>query len=101
MMDFPKKKPVPCASPPMLEKALGVKILETHIARDLLVLLDSQKTVAGVSPDFSLLREIKDAFGVIITAKGGDCDFVSRFFAPYAGIDEDPVTGSSRGVLVP
>jgi PhzF family phenazine biosynthesis protein len=100
-MDFPLRKPVPVETPAVLSRALGAKILETHAARDLLVLMESQHAVAGVNPDFSLLREIRDYFGVIITAKGDDCDFVSRFFAPGAGIDEDPVTGSSHCTLIP
>ncbi len=100
-MDFPARKPAPCAVPKLLEKALGAKALETQISsRDLLVLLESESAVAGLCPDFALLKQIEQPF-IIVTAKGGDCDFVSRFFAPNAGIDEDPVTGSSHCVLIP
>jgi PhzF family phenazine biosynthesis protein len=100
-MDFPSRPPMPCGVPALLEQALGVPILETHMSRDLLVLLEDENTVKSLRPDFSLLRQIKEAFAVIVTAKGASCDFVSRFFAPNAGIAEDPVTGSSHSTLIP
>lgn len=100
-LDFPARKPVPCDTPDILNKALGVSILETQVARDLLVLVEDAATVAKLKPDFTLLRQIDNVFGFIITAKGEECDFVSRFFAPNAGIAEDPVTGSSHTTLIP
>lgn len=100
-MDFPSRKPIPCAKPEILEKALGVEVLETHIARDLLVVIRDAKTLAKLQPDLTLLQQMDQVFGFIITAKGDDCDFVSRFFAPGAGISEDPVTGSSHTSLIP
>lgn len=100
-MDFPVRKSEPCEIPHLLEKALGVKVLETQMARDLLVLLENENAVADLKPDFTLLKQIDQVFGFIITAKGTDCDFVSRFFAPNAGIPEDPVTGSSHTTLIP
>ena len=59
-----------------------------------------QGEVAGLSPDMGALQAT-DAFGVIVTAPGEECDFVSRFFAPAAGIPEDPVTGSAHCALTP
>lgn len=100
-MDFPRRKPVPVKAPNVLEKALGCRILETHISRDLLVLLEDEACVKNLTPDIPLLKKIDNAFAVIVTAKGDDCDFVSRFFAPNAGIYEDPVTGSSHTTLIP
>lgn len=100
-MNFPSRKPVPCAVPELLEKALGVGVCETHMARDLLVLIKDAETLAKMKPDFTLLTKIDPVFGFIVTAKGDDCDFVSRFFAPNAGVPEDPVTGSSHTTLVP
>lgn len=100
-MDFPSRKPVPCKVPVLLEEALGVKVLETHMSRDLLVLIQNDNEVANLKPDFSILKKIENVFGFIVTAKGSDCDFVSRFFAPNAGIPEDPVTGSSHTTLIP
>ncbi len=101
MMDFPSRKPVSCPAPAVLEKALGARVLETHKARDLLVLVEDRDTVASLQPDFPLLKSIKGVLGIIVTAKGDQCDFVSRFFAPGVGIDEDPVTGSSHSTLIP
>jgi PhzF family phenazine biosynthesis protein len=100
-MDFPSRPPVPFEIPSLLKQALGVPVLETHMSRDLLVLLQDEETVKNLHPDFSLLKQIKDAFAVVVTAKGTSCDFVSRFFAPNAGIVEDPVTGSSHSTLIP
>jgi PhzF family phenazine biosynthesis protein len=63
---------------------------------DLLVEVDRAQSVAGLNPDFEALAEL-DVRGVIVTARGdSDVDFVSRFFAPAAGIDEDPVTASAH-----
>ena len=100
-MDFPSRKPTPCEKPELLEKALGVPVLETYMARDLLVVIQDEKSLAQLQPDCSLLSKIDNAFGFIVTAKGEECDFVSRFFAPNAGIIEDPVTGSSHTTLIP
>jgi len=100
-MDFPSRKPVPCAAPTILEKALGVHILETHASRDLLVLVENAQMISEMKPDFQLLGQITEFMGIIVTAKGDDCDFVSRFFVPNAGINEDPVTGSSHCTLIP
>lgn len=100
-MDFPVRKPIPCEVPDLLEEALGVAVLETHIARDLLVLIKDEDTLIHMNPNLTLLNKIDKAFGFIITAKGDTCDFASRFFAPAAGIPEDPVTGSSHTTLIP
>ena len=99
-MDFPSRKPVPCEVPAGLESALGVKVLETHLSRDLLVEVKDEDTVRNLNPDLFLLSKI-DSFGIIVTAKGSGSDFVSRYFAPNAGIAEDPVTGSSHCTLIP
>ena len=100
-MDFPSRAPVRCDVPPLLEQALGVPVLETHVSRDLLVLLDSEDVVRHLRPDFAQLKQFDSVFAIIVTASGKDCDFVSRFFAPRAGIPEDPVTGSSHCTLIP
>jgi len=100
-LNFPVRKPVPCETPNNLERALGVKVLETHMARDLLVLLEDENDLVNLKPDYSLLSKIDQVFGFIVTARGTEYDFVSRFFAPGAGIPEDPVTGSSHTTLIP
>jgi PhzF family phenazine biosynthesis protein len=101
VMDFPSRKPVMVDVPENLGIALGAKILEAHRSRDLLVLIGSEESVRNLTPNLQLLKEFEDYFGIIVTAKGSSCDFVSRYFAPNAGIPEDPVTGSSHSTLIP
>lgn len=100
-MNFPARKPTPCEIPDLLEEALGVKVLEAYQSRDLMVVVEDETTVAKMKPNFQLLNQLDQFFGIIVTAKGNKCDFVSRYFAPNAGIPEDPVTGSSHSNLVP
>lgn len=97
---FPKREAQPCAAPESLLSALDVKPIEVMKSRDYLVVLKSEDEVRGVTPDFRKLKEV-DSLGVIVTAQGKEADFVSRFFAPQAGIDEDPVTGSAHTTLIP
>jgi PhzF family phenazine biosynthesis protein len=65
-----------------------------------MVVFDSEKTVRDLEPDIAELGRL-DCTGIIVTAAGEDADFVSRFFAPQAGIAEDPVTGSAHCTLTP
>lgn len=65
-----------------------------------LYVYEFEQDVAGLSPDFAALLAASDS-SIIVTAPGDDCDFVSRFFGPQVGIDEDPVTGSAHCALVP
>lgn len=102
-MDFPRRMPVPARTPALLKKALGCRVLETYLSRDLLVLTERESDVRDLAPDISLISQISRdiSFAVIVTAPGDSCDFVSRFFAPNAGIIEDQVTGSSHSTLIP
>jgi predicted PhzF superfamily epimerase YddE/YHI9 len=100
-MDFPARPAHRRTVPPGLWEALGV--LPGSVfgsAEDLLVVLESEAAVRAVRPDFTALAKL-DCRGVIVTAPGERCDFVSRFFAPRVGVTEDPVTGSAHCVLVP
>lgn len=100
-MDFPAKPAHPQAPPAGFNQALRVTPQEVlGSAEDLLVVLDSEKTIKAVHPDFIALERVA-CRGTIITARGDRSDFVSRFFAPRVGIPEDPVTGSAHCVLVP
>lgn len=101
-MDFPADPPTPVAEPPEgLVEALGVQPLEVFRGRfDYLVRLATEADVQGLSPDMSILRRIP-ARGVTVTAWSGPEGFVSRFFAPSCGVDEDPVTGSAHCTLAP
>ena len=100
-MDFPSR-PAHNRTPPVgLKEALRVVPKEIlGSAEDLLVVLDSEKAVRGVKPDFGALDRV-ECRGTIITARGDQSDFVSRFFAPRVGVPEDPVTGSAHCVLIP
>ncbi len=103
VMDFPARMPKPVDAPLTLAQALGCQVLETHLSRDLLALLPTEQDVANLQPDFAALRAVNQSIGfaVIVTAAGDSCDFVSRFFAPNAGVAEDPVTGSAHSTLIP
>ena len=103
-MQLPRLAPERVAAPPpALARALGRAPIEVlgHGSKYLCV-YDSATDVAALAPDFAALRTL-DRYGVIATAPGAEreCDFVSRFFAPAAGVDEDPVTGSAHCLLVP
>ena len=100
-MDFPSRPVHQRTAPAGLTNALKaspVAIFDS--AEDILVVLDSEKAVQEIQPDFDALNRV-DCRGTIVTAKGTRCDFVSRFFAPQVGIPEDPVTGSAHCVLIP
>lgn len=100
-MDFPSWKPERVTSYPAgLEKALGVnEIVGVYKHRDLLVELNTEEDVKNMNPDFTALKKMREK--IIVTAPGREVDFVSRFFAPAAGVDEDPVTGSAHSQLIP
>jgi PhzF family phenazine biosynthesis protein len=100
-LDFPLLPEEPVAAPEGLAEALGVKPIYVGKSRhDLIVELDSEAELRAVRVDFGRLAKIVER-GVIVTARSSNAafDFVSRFFAPAAGIDEDPVTGSAHCVL--
>jgi PhzF family phenazine biosynthesis protein len=97
---FPSTPPTRMDCPDALREALGVAPTEVYRSRDLLALFNTQEEVAALKPDFQRLKSLP-YLGVIATAPGKEVDFVSRFFAPNAGIDEDPVTGSAHTTLIP
>jgi PhzF family phenazine biosynthesis protein len=100
-LDFPSRPPQPCAMSETLVEALGRRPTALLAARDYLAVFDSAEDVAALSPDFAKIAGL-DRFAVIVTAPGRDgVDFVSRFFAPARGVEEDPVTGSAHCTLIP
>jgi PhzF family phenazine biosynthesis protein len=99
VLDFPARPPVPCPTPRGLIQALSRQPIEVLSARDYLAVFPSEEIVRKLKPDITLLSQLDKA--VIVTARGKDVDFVSRFFAPIYGIPEDPVTGSSHCTLIP
>ena len=102
-LDFPVKPPTQCSPPPGLLEALGTSA--QHAARnqfDYLVEVESEELVRQLTPDFARLSSL-DIRGVIVTSQSAtpQFDFVSRFFAPRVGVNEDPVTGSAHCCLGP
>ncbi|KAF0245997.1 MAG: hypothetical protein FD180_1140 [Planctomycetota bacterium] len=99
-LDFPARPPVASPGHPDLAAGLGGNPREILKARDFMVVYASETEVRALRPDFPRLARI-DVTGMIATAPGDSSDFVSRFFAPASGIDEDPVTGSAHCTLIP
>ncbi|MGE0118254.1 MAG: PhzF family phenazine biosynthesis protein [Dongiaceae bacterium] len=99
-IDLPAQPPEPCAMPPNLVAALGRKPAQVLGAVKYLAIYDSEEEVAALAPDLAAWAHA-DRDGVIVSALGRNCDFVSRYFAPHAGIPEDPVTGSAHCTLMP
>jgi len=100
-LDFPARVPKEVSPPEGLAEALGLEpVLVARAARDFLVLAEDEAVVRELKPDFAKLGRV-EARGVIVTAESAEFDFVSRFFAPAVGVDEDPVTGSAHCCLCP
>jgi len=99
-LDFPVRAGKPIAVSDALSAALGAKPREAYLARDLLAVFETEAAIRNLRPDFGRIAAL-DAFGVIVSAPGNEVDFVSRFFVPRGGIDEDPVTGSAHCTLTP
>ncbi len=100
-LDFPADPPVPVSDGAAVVRALGTRPEALLSGRDkYLAVLVSERAVRDASPDERALAAL-DRLGVIVSAPGTDCDFLSRFFAPKVGVPEDPVTGSAHCVLAP
>lgn len=100
-LDFPARPATPCPAPVGMLEALGAKAVAVgHNSDDYLVEVATETEVRALAPDFARLA-VTECRGVIVTARSDDSryDFVSRFFAPGSGIDEDPVTGSAHCCL--
>jgi len=100
IMDFPARKAEGCAPPERLVQGLGAEPRAVFRARDYMAVFEDEEQIRSLVPDFEQLAGL-DCLGIIATAPGKTVDFVSRFFAPAAGIPEDPVTGSSHCTLIP
>lgn len=100
-LDFPTDTLHKCDLPRLVMESLGKEPVECFVGRsDFLLLFGSEAEILALRPDFRKLA-MADGRGIIVTAPGSNADFVSRFFAPQAGIDEDPVTGSAHTTLTP
>lgn len=100
-LDFPADTIEKTSIPYGLVDAFGVDPVDVYRGKDdYLLVFETEKQILEMLPDFDAVASI-DARGVICTAPGTDVDFVSRFFGPQSGIDEDPVTGSAHTTLTP
>lgn len=100
-LDFPSRPPYDCEIPAGLVEALGGKTpLHALRSRDYFLVYENEDDIVNMVPDHAFLAKI-DAIGVIVTSRGKEVDFVSRFFAPAASVPEDPVTGSAHCNLIP
>ncbi|WP_282606715.1 PhzF family phenazine biosynthesis protein [Pelagibius sp. Alg239-R121] len=99
-LDFPVLKSEACDCPALLSEALNAEVQATFDGMDLMAIVKDEEAVRGLKPDMAKIAGLETR-GVIVTAEGTECDFVSRFFAPKHGIPEDPVTGSAHCLLTP
>lgn len=99
-LSFPSREGEKCDTPSELIKGLGKVPKEVYKSRDYMAVFETEQDIVALEVNMDELKKL-DGFGVIVTAKGKEVDFVSRFFAPKAGVDEDPVTGSAHCTLVP
>jgi PhzF family phenazine biosynthesis protein len=109
LLNFPANRPQHIEIHKDLLKAMGItkyqNVLYSHKRKALLIQLKNEEDVRNLKPNFALLKRMEmeeDIRGVIVTSAGSEpYDFVSRYFAPWVGIDEDPVTGAAHTVLTP
>jgi len=101
ILDFPSRPPVFCEPPEDLLRGLGHQPVEVgRSVRDYLAVFSKAEEILALKPNWHLLEQL-DCLGIMVTAPGDEVDFVSRFFAPRAGVLEDPVTGSAHCTLIP
>ena len=96
---MPKDNPQKIEDIESFSDALNAKVLEVYRGiDDFVAILEDEEAVANNNPNFSQIKHM-DSRGLIVTAKGSEVDFVSRWYGPQTGIDEDPVTGSAHALL--
>lgn len=101
-MDFPSRKPVETSLPDLISKSLNIQPKITLKARDYVLVYETEEDIINVKIDRQAFDLVTlSPGGVVVTARGNNCDFVSRFFTPNTSILEDPVTGSSHCSLIP
>ena len=100
-LNFPSRMPETIDAPENLLN--GISLHPTHMlkSRDYFLVYDNEELVKAFVPDFNYLNRLEDCIGIIVTSKGNEADFVSRFFVPNSVIGEDPVTGSAHCSLIP
>jgi PhzF family phenazine biosynthesis protein len=101
-LDFPSRKPIRAELPVAISQALNIQPSEVFKERDYMLVYESEQAIRNISINRPVFDRIDlGPGGVIVTAKGDACDFVSRFFSPQSTILEDPVTGSAHCTLIP
>ncbi len=101
-LNFPSRIAQPTLLPEAISSSLNIQPIETLKSRDYILIYDSEEDIKNIIVDREVLDRINlDPGGVVVTSKGSDCDFVSRYFTPQASILEDPVTGSAHCSLIP
>lgn len=101
ILDFPVQHIEKIIPPSELIQGIGKKPLEVYTDKtDYMLVYQNEHDIKEILPDFKHISQ-SEIRGIIVTAKGDDCDFVSRFFAPNVGVNEDPVTGSAHTLLAP
>ncbi len=99
-LDFPRSTISKCDIPTEITRAFGKEPIEVWQSDDYIAVYENESDILSLTPDFSILSKLK-CRGVVATSRGEETDFVSRFFAPRCGINEDPVTGSAHCELMP
>jgi PhzF family phenazine biosynthesis protein len=100
-LNFPSDKLIKVENMDIIKEAIGIEPIVIYKGNsDYMAVFESQSQIENMKPDLNIISKIKSR-GVIVTSKGNDFDFVSRFFAPQSGINEDPVTGSAHTSLIP
>jgi len=101
-LDFPAREPVAAVVPAFIKQSLNIQPAEVWQSRDYMLVYNSQADIMNIRVNRNNFDQVNiDPGGVIVTARGDEADFVSRFFTPQASILEDPVTGSSHCSLIP
>ena len=100
-MDFPSRMPKQIPVTQEMEEVIGMPIAGAYLSRDLVLELENEAAVKNCVPDFEKMLHMEQGLGCVVTAKGSECDFVSRCFFPKLGVNEDPVTGSAHSSLIP
>lgn len=99
-MNFPARMPLPCTPPQELLNGFSIAPKTVLRSRDYFLVYETQEQIEKLEADFMQLNKV-ETMGIIVTAKGDEADFVSRFFVPNSVIGEDPVTGSAHATLIP
>lgn len=101
-LNFPSRNPRPVEMPSLLAKSINIQPKEVLMARDYVLVYEKEEDIKNIEINRLEFDQLETGTGgVIFTAEGSDCDFVSRFFTPGASVFEDPVTGSAHCSLIP